>query len=373
MPSKTVFHRPDRLQVTGGMQSISCDGERLQVVLDALRQYTLVTAPEALAFEHVRMGAPGGGFDDGYPEILRFLLGGEDLLERWLATIARIQLVPSDPPVAIEGEDVHVVKYRTSHMADVTLYISAGSKLLLRCDIDATHAQRPAGQSPGAGEAPPPQLEVALELHPLTVDGPIPDQVFAVSEPEGMRRVAEFANQPPGGSGVPDPAAPGDAAHPLEGEALPPVAGSDLDGMPVGAQTLAGKVVLVFFWTAAGDPASLAAIQVAARIADRFGESAGFSLLSIAAGGSDSKVVRDLLEAKKAPVRTIVDSDGRLAAAFSISELPAFFLADAGGTVTRAVLAQPPPAAEAELIEAIDLLLAPPKPSDAPELITAPR
>ena len=209
MPSTTAYARPGKLHVLGGMQSIACDGEELQVVLDALKQFQQRPAPEKLVMDHVKMGAPGAGLDQGYPEVLEFLLG-ENVIERWTGQMRKVAILNKDKPAVVAERECVTVSYETIMGADINLFVDAETHLLLRCDIDNTKAQQSPNAPPQSGQ--PPKLQVVLQLHPVEIGVELDDATFSLADPaaEGMRKVDAFEATAPGVADLPDnaPGAP---------------------------------------------------------------------------------------------------------------------------------------------------------------------
>jgi len=360
MPSSIQFRRPDRLQVTSGQQTISCDGQELQIVLDTLRQYQQAPAPAKLTMDQLRIGAPGAGLDEGFPEILEFLLG-EAVFDRWLDAVTRIELRPQQEPLTIEGEPCHVIAYETRHKAKLTLYIAKESLLLWRCDMDYTEAQRPAGAPRPENGQTLPSLQYAYQLHPVRVNEPIPDSLFVPRKLSGMRLVKEFTPPGPSGGGADwDDPAPQPPLGPGHGSAtstqLPEFKAADLEGRTVDRSTLAGKVALLFLWTPKGSGESLASIQMVQRVANEFVDRQDFCPLGITLATEDTSLIKGLLTAKKASFRSVLDTEGTLMAALQVSVLPTFCLVSRTGTITE-VFAGVPEGGENTLKQKIESLL----------------
>lgn len=202
MPSETVYARPGKLHVLGGMQSIACDGEQLQVVLDALKQFQQSPAPKKLVMEHVKMGAPGAGLDQGYPELLEFLLG-ENVIGRWTAQMRTVAISNKEKPAVVADRACITVSYETTMGAEINLFIDAETHFMLRCDIDNTRAQQSPNAPPQSGppqSGPMPKLQVVLQFDPVRAGGELEDSSFSLSDPaaEGMRKVDAFEATAPG-------------------------------------------------------------------------------------------------------------------------------------------------------------------------------
>jgi hypothetical protein len=197
MPSETTFVRPGKLRVLGGMQSIACDGTEVQVVLDALKQFQQRPAPKKLVMEHIKMGAPGAGLDQGYPEVLEFLLG-ENVLERWTSQMRKVAILNKDEPAMVADRECVTVSYETVMGADINLFIDTETHLLLRCDIDNTRAQQGPNAPPQSG--PPPKLQVVLQLAPVSSGIELDNSTFLLADPaaQGMRKVEAFEETAPG-------------------------------------------------------------------------------------------------------------------------------------------------------------------------------
>ena len=353
MPSATDLQRPNRIQVLAGIQTISCDGEQLQIVLDRLRQYRQQKAPEAIGMGHIRMGAPGAALDQGYPEILEFLLG-QSVYARWVSQIDSIRKRPE--PVTIAGRECPAIIYQTVNKAYITLYLDPESSLLLRADIDNTEAQRTSGTS---DTATLPTLNVVLQFDPIKVGSDVSDSDgrFALRDAtaEGMRLVQRFESQAPGdptnlGGAAAPPSTP--PQHPLVGKPAPEIAGAPAEKKPT----------LYFLWSPRGDAGSLASVQMVQRLADKYnkpGADPSLSVLGISARSDITGLAKDILEAKKAKFRNIVDTDSSLAGAFSVSGLPSFAIVGPDGVV-RDVIHGAPAQIEKELAEKLEALLAVP-------------
>jgi hypothetical protein len=362
MPSAIVFRRPNLLSVVGGAQSLASDGRTLQIVLDALRQYTSSPAPPRLTMEDVRMGAPGAGLDQGYPEVLEFLLG-EEVYDRWSGQIARIEPAGQE---TIGDRPCHRVRYRSIYGAEVTIYIDTATSLLLRCDIDATGTLSPPGtpSDPAAQEGP--RLEVRYELFPAQVNRETRGASFDVVQPQGMRLVKQFQNQPQSSLGEPPnddlSAAPPPAASPApQNQSLvdlpaPEIRGVDLAGRRLEPADLAGKVTLLFFWSPDGGPDNLAAIQMIQRVADRFQDQPSVGILGIGGMTERPEIIGDLLRAKKATFRTVIDGNGLMMRSFGIQELPTFCIVASDGIIRHASSGASPEV-EAALSEQIGALV----------------
>ncbi len=365
MPSSVVFRRPNLLRVVGGAQSIVSDGQTLQVVLDRLRQYTSGPSPESLHMEHVRFGAPGGGLDEGYPEVLEFLIGS-DVYERWAARVAKISIDAEQAEV--DGHACHVIRYNTVYKASIAMYIDAARSLLLRCDIDATATM----QAPGSPSGPTDQsekqtVEVRYDLFPVEINAETPEALFAVVAPKDMTLVSSFQTQPyslSGDDGAPEMEAPAvepealngaQAAEPgLEwvGRALPKIDGVDLLGEPFEPETLNGKTALVFFWSPDSGPDSLVAIHMVQRVTRKFTHDPGVAFLSVSTKADQPNVVKNLLRAKQATYPTVLDNHGLTSQAFGLQGLPMYFVVSPDGVV-RHVLYGGDPEMEDSLVEKI--------------------
>lgn len=365
MPSLVVFRRPNLLRVVGGAQSIASDGKTLQIVLDRLNQYTSTTSPQRLHMEHVRFGAPGGGLDEGYPEILEFLLGS-DVFDRWVGSVSKISM--DDKQADVDGHACHVIRYSTVYKASVVMYIDATRSLLLRCDIDASATM----QSPGSPSGPADQsenqsVEVRYDLFPIEINNDVPEGLFAVEKPEGMKLVTSFQAQPYSLSGDEDAAPsqppvdePGafsdEQAEPMGQEwvdqQLPKIDGVDLLGQPFKPETLDGKTALVFFWSPDSGPDSLVAIHMVQRVSKRFTHDPGVTFLSVSTKADQPNVVKNLLRAKQATYPTVLDNGGLTSQAFGLQGLPMFFVVSSDGVV-RHVLYGGDPDMEDELVDKI--------------------
>lgn len=347
MPSSVVFARPSRIAVVGGMQTVACDGEQLQIVLDALKQYQQAPAPEVLTMERVRMGAPGAGLDQGYPEVLEFLIG-ERVYERWVALIDSIALRGGGEPREIAGRRCIELAYRTIHRADITLYIDAETSLLMRADIENTEAQRPAG-----GARDPlvqlPRTQIVLQLDPVrTGAAALAGRSFTLRDgaAEGMRRVEEFDPSLADGTAPPDGAG---AGVDLIGKPAPAITATDIEGATVTPEQFSGRPALYFLWSPKGDPGSLGAIGMIGRIRDQLGEAGGrLAVLGISTASDPPGLARDVLAAKGATFRNVVDHHGNLTRGFGAIGVPAYVVAAADGRVLE-VLRGPPEEVEARL------------------------
>lgn len=342
MPSEIAFQRPNRLGVVSGAQSITSDGQTLQIVLDNLGQYTSTPAPQRLTMEHIQLGAPGGGLDEGYPELLEFLLG-DDVYQRWIQRIAKIRI--ADQEQSIESHACHVIHYESVYRAKVVMYIDVKTLLLLRCDIDATPSL-----AAGPASAPPDQLiEVRVDMFPAEVNGEVLGSSFEVVPPKGLQRVERFRNQPLPIDDQNDPQPPPDDAalpkdidgrspreqpgHNLVGERMPPIHGVDLKGRQITPKDFKNKVTLLFLWSPQGSPDSLAAVHRVQRVVDGFRDEPSFWALSISAKSEQPNLIEGLLRAKKATYPTLVDADGLVMQAFNVQVLPMFFVVSEDGIV----------------------------------------
>lgn len=332
MPSTTALRRGGEIHVLGGMQSITCDGQQLQIVLDTLGQFQRLPAPSELTMGHLRMGAPGAGLDEGYPEVLEFLLG-DKVLERWTSQMRKVAIVNQDKMAKVADRNCLTLAYETVHGAEINLFIDVQTHLLVRCDIDNTRAQ----QSPNApaSTSEPPTVQVVLQFDPAEVGSKLSDATFALADPaaQGMRLVEVFEAKAPGES------APQPAPSP-----------SQLVGKPAPSipdQNFAGKPALLFFWSPDAGPGNLAAIQMVERLRVGAGES-GVAFLSLVAAGADPVVVDDLLAAKKAGYPNAMDTTGDVARRYHIDALPAWVLIGADGKVQHTASGDPN-AAEQEL------------------------
>jgi len=338
MPSSTAMSRPGKLAVLGGMQSITCDGEQLQISLDALKQFQQKPAPEKLTMEQVRMGAPGAGLDQGYPEVLEFLLG-DNIIDRWMAQVREIAIVNQDEPAVVAERECLSVSYKTIHGAEINLFIDAKSFLLLRCDIDNTNAQR-GPNTPNPGGSAPPKVQVVLQFDPVEVGAEIEDKAFALSDPtaDGLRLVEAFEATPPGGS-QPAPVLEPSPTR-LVGTVAPAFQASTGAGKTISPETLAGKPALLFFWSPNAGPGNLAAVQMVERLRSK-SEKDGVAILGVAAIGSEPQMVSDLMAAKKTKYHSSIDTTGDIARSYSVNAFPAWVVIGADGKVRHATSGDP--------------------------------
>ncbi len=380
MPSTVAYQRPNALSVVSGGQSIACDGQTLQIVLDGLRQYTSTQAPATLTMGAVKMGAPGGGLDEGYPEVLAFLLG-KHVYPRWLRKIGQIQLEPQQQE--IDGRACHVVAYDSVYQAKITMYIDAATHLLARCDIDATETlYGPGAPRPGPDD-PQTDLQIRYDLFPIEVDTAIDTAAFEVTPPKGMHRVKRFRNQR-----LDPPAAQPDQAHAPDQPAVEPTIAptpqldppaqppnqqpeSTLIGSPVptiqgidfqeGGQAFessdtAGKPLVLLLWSPHGGLDNLAAVAMLQRLVDGFESQSNIAFLSITDSRSQPDLLRDLLELKKATFRTLIDTDSLTIPAFGAKSLPMFVAVASDGLVQHVALGASPQT-EKTLAKQITLLM----------------
>ncbi len=344
MPSTVDFQRPNLLQVVGGIQTVTCDGSDLQIVLDRLRQFRQQKAPGALHMDHIRMGAPGAGLDQGYPEILEFLLG-QNVYNRWISQIDSIRM--REDRVLIAGKSCRAIIYQTIHKAVITLYVDAETSLLVRADIDNTDAQRPA-VAPGLEGEELPKLNVVLQFDPMQINEPSSSDAFTLRDAsaEGMRHVERFEAEAPGDSRPPTPQK--EPTHPLVGKPAPSIPGAATKDGPT----------LYFLWSPNRDAGSLASIKMLERLTDKIRPDE-LNILGISAESETPGMEAELLKAKKAAFPNVVDTGATLAAAFSIQGLPMFALADADGIV-RHVLHGAPEQIESDLADKLETLAARP-------------
>lgn len=360
MPSSIAFARPNRLQVISGAQTIASDGRQLQIVLDVFRQYQQREAPARLAMDDVRIGAPGAGLEEGFPEILEFLLG-EKVLERWLAALTRIERLNPAAPVQIAGKSCDAVEIETRQKARITLFIEQERGVLLRCDMDFTAAQQPAGASPPAGGEAPATLQYAYQLDPVVLDEPTPDSLFALRELSGMRLVTQFSPPSPDGDGGGDDEPPDESdgsrlSVATRRTAIPGFQATDVSGRTVSRDHLTGKVALLFLWTPQGSGESLTSIRLVQQVADAFTDRTDFYPLGITLATDDTDLVKGLLAAKRASFPTVLDRDGTWTSALRISTLPTFCLVSRAGEIAE-VFNGIPQGGEAALKSRIEELL----------------
>ncbi len=352
MPSSVAFERPNKIRIIGGGQTATSDGSRLQIVLDGLRQYTETPAPETLSMKDLGAGAPGAGVDEGYPEVLAFLLRGERVFDEWMSHIASIEIVDYPEPKTITGRPCHVVYYETKYKAKISLYIDQETSILLRFDVDGTEAQLPAGGPQRDPSIPLPTLRVACQLDPVIIDqGFDQGEEFAITVPAGMRRVERFRDEMMPEANFPDPGdseglGPSPGVHPLQGKPAPSIA--DLED----------KTSLVLFWSTKAGPGNLIAVALAQRIADHFTEDPDVTVLGITTQTDTQDAIDGVLQAKKATFKNISDADGALLRGFQISGLPTFYVLDRDRKIRHAVSGAEA-TLESELREKIDELRQP--------------
>ena len=326
MPTSVALRRPNFLQLVGGGQLISCNGKTLQIALDGLGQYTATKAPDRLRMRDFEIGAPGGGLDEGYPEIAEFLCG-DNLYDRWIKRIDRIAMAEQRN---IEGRLCHVVQYRTVYMADVLMFIDAQRHVLLRSVMYVSQSQPGSHAPPGEAQDP---IRIEYDLIPVRVNDQIPDSEFELAELKGIAKVDQFSygGQPPQAQPqLQRSRASQDQAEQLSqrflGKPVPEIAGTDLNGEQVSLRDdTQDGVTLLFLWTPR-ESDSLRAIQMVQRINDQFTKADKFSVLSVCTGDDDPDLVRNLLVAKKSTYRTMIDTDHTVMSSFSVEELPLFLV-----------------------------------------------
>lgn len=336
MPSTLAFRRPNYLQMVGGGQLITSDGQTLQIALDGLGQYTSSQAPRTLTSQHIEIAATGGGLDQGYADVSEFLLG-EDTYPRWIRRIRQIDLAKK--PEQVNGHNCHVVRYETIYNARVDLYIDVQRHVLLKCVMDVTGAQDPPNAPPRPAGQELPTVTIAYELDPVRVDHPLADSHFTVVQPKHMRLVdrfeAEGLDQAGGGPGsvAPDP---GELVGRLVGKPVPTVQGTDTGGQAFSPDQLRDRVTLLFLWSPSGGMDCLRAIQMVQRLADAFGNEPGVSVLGVSGDGDKPDTILSLLKAKRATFRNLIDEDNLTMRAFNVQSLPLFFIISGDGTVQHA-------------------------------------
>jgi hypothetical protein len=136
----------------------------------------------------------------------------------------------------------------------------------------------------------------------------------------------------------------------------PEIRGVDLAGRRLEPADLAGKVTLLFFWSPDGGPDNLAAIQMIQRVADRFQDQPSVGILGIGGMTERPEIIGDLLRAKKATFRTVIDGNGLMMRSFGIQELPTFCIVASDGIIRHASSGASPEV-EAALSEQIGALV----------------
>jgi peroxiredoxin len=179
----------------------------------------------------------------------------------------------------------------------------------------------------------------------VQLDAEIDPKTFVVVPPEGLRKVRQFEQDYGAQPTETEPTGddPVHGSH-LVGKPAPALAGTDIDGKPFQLDDLKGKPALLFFFDVGGGQHDLLAIPIVQRFAQ--GHGGKLAVLGINAGNQGADVVRDVLKAKQADFRTVLDAERRLGLAFRLGGTPTFVLMDSGGVVRWAYLGTPPDLSE---------------------------
>ncbi len=127
------------------------------------------------------------------------------------------------------------------------------------------------------------------------------------------------------------------AGRPQKGDRAPGFALRDLSGETVALECLAGKVVLVEFWTS-WCPECRTSLPYVQRLAHSPWAQAGkLVVLGINAGEDHADVTR-YLEQQRHDFRALLDGDGRVCDAYGIREIPQYVVIDRQGRIFTRVL-----------------------------------
>jgi hypothetical protein len=341
MPVELAFQRPNLALLDTGQHMIACDGKELMIAIRILRQYTLAPAPEKLKRNDIIPQGGGGGLEEGQPEILE-LLTGQNLYPEFIRNVTRVGWL-SD--ATVDGRACRVLAYNTIFGTRLALWIDRERTVILKVQVDATSTMRLDAAGASRPQSSDQELVVVHELWPVQLDAEIDPKMFVVVPPEGLRKVRQFEQDYGAQPTETEPTGddPVHGSH-LVGKPAPALAGTDIDGKPFQLDDLKGKPALLFFFDVGGGQHDLLAIPIVQRFAQ--GHGGKLAVLGINAGNQGADVVRDVLKAKQADFRTVLDAERRLGLAFRLGGTPTFVLMDSGGVVRWAYLGTPPDLSE---------------------------
>lgn len=132
--------------------------------------------------------------------------------------------------------------------------------------------------------------------------------------------------------------------------AAPAVDFTTLDGERISMRDLRGKVVFVNFW-ATSCATCIKEMPDVIKTYERFAPR-GFELLAIAMSYDPPEYVRNYVQQHRLPFKVVLDTQGRIAAAFdNVNLTPTAVLIDKNGRVLRRIIGEPDFAALHALID----------------------
>jgi peroxiredoxin len=340
MPMEVTFQRPNLLRLEAGQYSVDSDGQTLFFVVPSLNQYTSAKAPEKIEKKHLLAGSILGGSDEGHPDLIDFLIRPD----AYQALLAQIVKIAWKPDATVDGMSCRVLYYETTQGVRLSTFVDPKRMVVLKVEAETPGTTAEAAASQPIASPPQPPTTLIYEFFPVEVDAQLEPALFGYQPPAAFRRVAQIgASEPPGLQESRSPATqPAAAGSHLVGKPAPPLSGKDLSGKAVAPADLAGKVVLLFFWSLSGGEHSLLSIPVVQQVTDQYKNRPEVLVLGISGDEDKPQIVAQLLERKKASFRTVLDQEMKMQRSFELGGLPTFVIIGSDGKISWASLGAPP-------------------------------
>lgn len=326
-----LFQRPGRFVVRTDELQIISDGTNLWAIMEHIGQYTQSPVPAdligatndpilSLVHQHrpalVLLSPPVAAADAG---VERFFRAGTTF-ERAIPETRK-----GKPGVRIRGITDPAMPGMGASPYSAWFSDQTGLLEEIRIDLTKTFGDMLVG-APGQDVPGTPRTVDKAELlyvfSDIRVNQPVPASAFSYKAPSSMRKVQSFELGAPGGG----------LQLGLIGQMAPVFAGQTLGGDEVALDALRGKVVVLDFWATWCAPC-IATIPAVQRVAERF---AGRNVVVIGINqdraGSEEKV-REFLSARNISFRQILDFEGELGGAYSVSAIPCTVIIDPRGVI----------------------------------------
>ena len=302
-----AFERPNRLAVTASGASegkVVCDGQQMLAYLPSLSRYLLVDAPETLA----EMMHEEAALLLGAGRTVVQLAAG-DTYDEFMESASKVVLLEPEQFEKVECDRIEL----TRENSIILLWIEQGDRPLLR-KMQLEMQLDVAGTDFGA-------TSQVVKFSNWEVNQPIPDETFAIEEPENAEQVATLMTQ-----GRSD-----EVPHPLVGAEAPDCELPLLEGGHQKLSEIEGKKVVVLdFWALWCAPC-LEALPSIDKVATKFADhDVAFFAVNL---GDETEEIRKYLDQHELKLPISIDPKSELSELFHAESIPMTVIVDKQGVV----------------------------------------
>lgn len=334
-----VFERPSKLRLKSYQADVVADGAKIDAKIAELSpQYCSRPLKGDLNIQDL--------FFD--PALIQVMSQGAARLSQPLVLLLdkddplKVLLYEAEKPVLdkpgeIDGRPCHRIKVRCPD-GMMILWIDQADYVLRRVNVPTDTLFKTLQK-----DGPVTSASITAEFTGAKLNAKIPSGAFVFEMPPKAELVKYFV--------IPSPAQ-------ILGKPAPPVAFTDLDGKRVALADLAGKTVVIEYWSAVVKPC-VKSLQILAKAAEKYADDKNvvFLAASVDAPSVDNAELAKTMEKIDVHLPVVRDSDNTMLREFRTDQIPSLFLIDPKGVLQYFEIIGNPDLA-APLPEKIDAVLA---------------